>query len=31
MLPIWYNDYKELIEKSINNYLVDHFKDEKDE
>lgn len=31
MLPKWYNQYKELIEKSINNYLIDYFKDEKNE
>jgi hypothetical protein len=29
MLPTWYNEYKELIEKSINSYLVDYFSDEK--
>ena len=27
MLPIWYNDYKNLIEKSIINYLDNYFKD----
>ncbi len=29
MLPTWYNEYKILIEKSINNYLIDYFKGEK--
>jgi geranylgeranyl pyrophosphate synthase len=29
MLPIWYNEYKELIEKSINNYLIDYFNHEE--
>jgi len=29
MLPNWYNQYKDLIEKSINNYLIDYFSDEK--
>ena len=29
MLPVWYNQYKELIEESINNYLIDYFNDEK--
>lgn len=28
MLPIWYWIYKELIERSINNYLIGHFSDE---
>lgn len=29
MLPSWYNNYKNLIETSINNYLENYFKDEK--
>lgn len=29
MLPIWYNNYKNLIEFSINNYLEKHFENEK--
>lgn len=29
MLPNWYSTYKELIEKSLNNYLVEYFLDEK--
>jgi geranylgeranyl diphosphate synthase type II len=28
MLPIWYWIYKELIEKSINNYLIGYFSNE---
>jgi hypothetical protein len=28
MLPAWYNEYKILIDNSINNYLIDYFKDE---
>jgi len=31
MLPNWYNEYKDLIEKSINNYLLDYFNDEKNQ
>ncbi len=29
MLPEWYNEYKKLIDDSINNYLIEYFKDEK--
>jgi hypothetical protein len=29
MLPSWYDEYKKLIENSINNYLIDYFKSEK--
>lgn len=29
MLPSWYNEYKDLIEKSLDKYLVDYFDDEK--
>ncbi len=29
MLPNWYNDYKNFIDQSIEKYLVDYFKDEK--
>ncbi|MFK7780099.1 MAG: polyprenyl synthetase family protein [Candidatus Gracilibacteria bacterium] len=29
MLPEWYSIYKELIEKSINNYLIECFNHEK--
>lgn len=29
MLPVWYNEYKDLIDKSLNNYLIDYFDDEK--
>jgi geranylgeranyl diphosphate synthase type II len=28
MLPEWYNQYKELIEKSLNKYLIDYFNSE---
>lgn len=31
MLPVWYNEYKTLIDKSINNYLSDYFNDGKNE
>ena len=29
MLPNWYNQYKKLIEDSIDNYLIEYFKSEK--
>lgn len=29
MLPTWYNDYKKLIETSLNNYLEKYFSAEK--
>ena len=29
MLPNWYTDYKNLIDNSINNYLIDYFKSEE--
>jgi geranylgeranyl diphosphate synthase type II len=29
MLPTWYNKYRSLIEESINTYLEDYFKSEK--
>ena len=29
MLPKWYNDYKMIIEKSLNEYLIDYFNSEK--
>lgn len=29
MLPEWYNDYKSLIEKSIDNYLNNYFSEQK--
>ena len=25
MLPNWYNDYKKLIDESIENYLIEYF------
>ncbi len=28
MLPIWYNTYKNFVEKSINNYLENYFSNE---
>lgn len=31
MLPNWYNQYQLLIEQSINNYLINHFKNENNE
>ena len=29
MLPEWYNNYKQLIEQSLENYLVEYFSSEK--
>jgi hypothetical protein len=29
MLPIWYKEYKNLIDNSIKNYLEKYFKTEK--
>lgn len=29
MLPAWYNEYKQLIDNSINNYLIAYFEWEK--
>ena len=29
LLPYWYTDYKNLVDKSINNYLIDYFKTEE--
>lgn len=29
MLPNWYSDYKNLIDNSVENYLINHFNSEK--
>jgi len=31
MLPNWYNTYKEKIENSIDNYLIEYFKNENND